>query len=74
VDRNEILDREGIFLNVQQPGSPEIDYTESLQHTHYLTDAVVLRARSVIHQIAQLNVIVGAPVVGIYYRKPIQSI
>lgn len=74
VDGNQILHGQGIFLNIQDAGATEIDNAVTVKATDYLADTVILRAGTVVHQVAQLDIIIGTPIKRIDHRQPIQSI
>lgn len=74
VDGNEIFHGQGIFFDIQNARTPEIHDAMPLYAAHHFADAIILRTGTIVHQVAQLDVIIRAPVKGIDDRQSIQSI
>ncbi len=74
VDGNQIFHSHGVFLYIQHTRSAKIDDAISFQTAHYFADAVKLRARSVIHQITKLDIIIRPPVERVDNRESVKSI
>ena len=74
MDGDEVLHGEGIFFDVEHAGATEVHDAVPLYTAHHLTDAVILRTGTVVHQVAQLDVIIRTAVKGIDHRQTVQSI
>lgn len=74
VDGDEIFHSQCIFLDVQDARAAEVDNTMSLYAADDLPNAVILRTGTIIHQVAQLDIIIRAAVKRVYNRQTIQSI
>jgi len=74
VDGNQVFGSHRIFLDIQQPGTPKIDNAKPFHLAHHFADTVIFGARTVVHQITQLNIIGGPAVVWIDHRKAIKPI
>lgn len=64
VNRNKVLYREGVFLDIQKPGSPEVNDAKALKAPYNLPDSVILRTGAIVYQISQLYVVGSPPVIG----------
>ena len=74
VDGNQVFGGHRVFLNIQQPGAAKIHDAKPFHLAYHFANAVVFWARTVVHQITQLNIIGGPAVVGINHRKAIKPI
>lgn len=68
VNRNKIFNRHGVFLDVQQAGSPEIHDAKPFQQAYNFSDAVILWAGAIVDEVSQLDIVMRAPMVRINYR------
>ncbi len=71
---NQIFHCKGIFLNIQQAGSPKINNAEAVHSFYHFANTVIFRAGAVIDQISRLDIIVRPSVIGIDHRKPFKPI
>jgi len=74
VDGNQILGRDGVFLNIQQSCFAKINHTNTVHLAHNFTDSVIFGAGAVIDQITQLNIIGCPPVKRVNDRKSVEPV
>ncbi len=74
VDGNKVFHRQRVLFDIQHARAPEIDNTVSLHAADDLADAVILGAGTVIHQVAQLDVVIRAAVKRVNNRQAVESI
>lgn len=68
MDRDQIFDLEGIFLDVELTGSPKVHDAVLFEAFDHLADSVKFGAGSVVDQISQLNGIIRPAVIRQYHR------
>ena len=71
---NKVLHGHRVFLNIEDARSSKIDYAIPFERPYHFAYAVKFRTRTVVHQIAELDIIIRPSVIGIYNRQSIESV
>ncbi len=74
MDRYQILRIDSIFIDAQNPSAAKVDHTVFFDNAHDFTDSVELWARTIIHQIAGLQLIVSPAVKWQHHRQFVEAI